>query len=130
MPNSPGSEWLTVSEVAETLGTSTETVRRMIKAGKLPASRASTLPRAPWLINRPAWEQQKLHDAEVARVRERMAGVVVARVDEPSAGPTVVGRGEEFFEELGRAYPGVTVGRPDGPTLADHARATAERHSL
>jgi excisionase family DNA binding protein len=116
MPNER-SEWLTVSEVAAMLGTSTETIRRMIKAGELPASRASNAKRAAWLINAAAFERQRTADAERAAVRQRLGGVVV-------------GRGEEFTERLGKAYPGVTVGSPQGPSLADHARAIAARHDL
>lgn len=115
MANSPGSEWLTVSQVAETLGTSTETVRRMIKAGKLPASRASALPRAPWLINGPAWEQQKRDDEIRARTRERMAGVVVGRSDE--GGPA----DEAFIAEVGRLH---------GPDTAMNLRQVMDRHHL
>ena len=71
----PSSEWLTVSEVAEIEGVSTETVRRGIKAYKYPASRASDAPRAPWLINAAAYERRRKADAERAATRERLAGM-------------------------------------------------------
>ena len=36
----------------------------------------------------------------------------------------------EFVEKLEQEYPGVTVGSPEGPTLAEHVRATIARHDL
>lgn len=76
MSTSPDrSEWLTVSEVAEIEGVSTETVRRGISAGKYPASRASDAPHAPWLINAATYERRRKADAERAARRERLAGM-------------------------------------------------------
>jgi hypothetical protein len=117
MPNPLDSKWLTVADVAEMLGTSTETIRRMIKAGELPASRASNAPRAAWLIDAVEFQRQREADAERAAIRQRLGGVVT-------------GRGDEFVENLEQAYPGVTVGSPEGPTLAEHVRATIARHDL
>jgi hypothetical protein len=109
--------WLTVGDVAAILGTSTETVRRKIKAGELPASRASDAPHASWLIDAAEWERQREADIERAAIRQRLSGAVT-------------GYGDEFFEKLKERYPDVTVGSPDGPTLAEHARATIARHDL
>ncbi len=61
---------------------STETVRRGITAGKYPASRASTAPRAPWLIDADEYERQRRQDDEEAARRERLRGVVVAYGDD------------------------------------------------
>ena len=117
MEHSPDSQWLTVADVAAILGTSTETIRRMIKAGELPASRASNAPRAAWLIHAAEFERQREADAERAAIRQRLGGVVT-------------GRGDEFVEKLEQQYPDLTVGNPEGPTLAEHARATSARHDL
>jgi excisionase family DNA binding protein len=117
MAESPDRKWLTIAEVAEIYGVSTETVRRKIKAGELPASRASDSPRAAWLIDEAEFERQREADAELAAVRQRLGGVVT-------------GRGDEFIEKLKERYPDVRVGSPDGPTLAEHARATIARHDL
>jgi hypothetical protein len=117
MANPPGSEWLTVSQVAEVLGTSTETVRRMIKAGELPASRASEAKRAPWLIHGPTWEHQREADIERAAIRQRLAGVVT-------------GYGEDFARKVEAEYPDARVGSPGGPTLAEHTRAYLARQEL
>jgi hypothetical protein len=111
-------KWLTVAEVAEILGTSTETVRRKIKALELPASRASDAPRAPWLIDAPEFERQRKADAERAAARRRLKGVVTAYGD------------DEFIEKLKQQYPDHRVSSPDGPTLAEHAQATIARHNL
>ncbi len=71
----PEPAWLTVSEVAEIEGVSTETIRRGIAAGKYPASRASDAPRAPWLINAVAYERQRQTHAERVAIRQRLAGM-------------------------------------------------------
>lgn len=55
----PGSDWLTVSEVAEIEGVSTETIRRGIKAGQYVGSRLSDAPRAPWVIDAAAYNRQR-----------------------------------------------------------------------
>jgi excisionase family DNA binding protein len=120
-------EWLTVRETAERLNLSEESVRRMIRTFQLPASRASGGARAPWVINAAALERQLEVDAHRRRVHE--AGIVVGRVQE-AGGNAVVGRGDDFAEELEQRYPDVRVGSPDGPTLAEYARATAARHEL
>jgi hypothetical protein len=113
----PEQKWLTVGEVAAILGVTTETVRNKIKRGELPASRASNAPHAAFLIDAAEFERQRAVDVELAAVRQRLAGVVT-------------GRGEEFIQQLEQQYPGVTVGAPDGPTLAEHVRATINRHEL
>src|SRR5205814_6937132 len=95
-------KWLTIADVAAVLGTSTETVRRMIKAGELPASRASAAPRAAWLIDAAEFERQREADAERAAIRQRLGGVVTAFGD------------DEFVEKLKQRYPDVRVGSPDG----------------
>jgi excisionase family DNA binding protein len=110
--------WLTVADVAEILGTSTQTVRRMIKAGELPASRASAAPRASWLIDAAEFERQREADAERAAIRQRLGGVVSSYGD------------DEFIEKLRARYPDVTVGGPDGPGLAQDLRARIDRRDL
>lgn len=76
----PTKDWLTVSEVAEIEGVSTETIRRGIKAFKYPASRASAAPGAPWLINAAAYERRRESEARKRRLRERR--VVTAYADD------------------------------------------------
>jgi excisionase family DNA binding protein len=115
MANSPGPDWLTVSQVAEAMDTSTETVRRLIKAGKLPAARAGALPRSPWLINVPAWERQKRRDEIRARHLQRMAGVVVGYSD--GGGPA----DEAFVEDVERKH---------GPDTAESVKRVMDRGGL
>src|SRR5215210_1841467 len=101
-------KWLTVSEVAEILSTSTETVRRKIAAGELLASRASAAPRAAYLIDAAAFESQRESERQRAAVRQRLAGVVTTR--------------GEISEALAREHPDVRVGSAEGPTLAEYTR--------
>jgi excisionase family DNA binding protein len=112
------SKWLTVAEVAAVLGVSTETIRGKIKAGELPASRASNAPRAAWLIDAAEFERQREAEVERAAVRQRLGGVVSSYGD------------DEFIEKLKARYPDATVDSPDGPTLAEHVRARIARHEL
>jgi hypothetical protein len=115
-PTKPEKPWLTVAETAERLGCSEPAVRRMIQSHKLPASRATTAKRAPWMINAVALERQLDAEAQRAAVRERLAGAVVGYGD--------------FADKLEEAYPDTKVGSPEWPTLAEHARATIARHEL
>jgi Helix-turn-helix domain len=115
MAHPPARKWLTVAEVAAMLGTSTETIRRRITVGELPASRASTAPHAAWLIDAAEFERQREADAERAAIRRRLGGVVV-------------GRGDEFAKKPAQHCPDARVGSPEGPTLADHTRAMIARH--
>jgi excisionase family DNA binding protein len=112
------SKWLTVAEVAAVLGVSTETVRGKIKAGELPASRASNAPRAAWLIDAAEFERQREAEAERAAVRQRLGGVVSSYGD------------DEFIEKLKARYPDATVDSPHGPTLAEDLRARIDRRDL
>ena len=66
--------WLSVKEAAERLGRSEDSVRRMIRAYKLPASRSSHGSRSAWLVSARGLERQLAADAERAAVRERLAG--------------------------------------------------------
>ena len=109
-------KWLTVRETAEILGTSEEMVRRKIRAYELPASRLNYAPRSPWMINAAALQRRLEIDAHGKRVYD--IGIVV--------GHSI----DEFAEKLEQRHPDVRVGSPDGPTLAEHARATAARHEL
>jgi excisionase family DNA binding protein len=117
------SEFLTVRETATRLGQSEETVRRMIRAGELPASRAHRGgTRAPWLIHAAALERQMEMDAEIAEARERL----------DSAG-VVTGRGPEFLENVQRRH-GLAVAEQLRQVMARHdalyeAARTVDEHS-
>jgi Helix-turn-helix domain len=127
-------KWLTVRETAARLNRSEEMVRRMIRAGELPASRLSAAAKAPWMIDADELERQLKVHAERTAVRMRLdrAGVTVGRsVDSPpQGGGVVIGRGEDFYAEIERAYPGVKVGGPEGPPLADYLRQRDSRAEL
>lgn len=105
MPENEQKDWLTVRETAERLGRSEETVRRMIRACKLPASRSGEGPRAAWLINASALERQLEVQATEQRVRDR--GIVTGYGD--------------FIEQVEARY---------GAPLADTLREVRERHEL
>jgi hypothetical protein len=111
-------KWLTVGQVAQILGVSTETVRNKIKRGELPATtRASNARRAAWLIDAAEFERQRAADVELAAVRQRLGGVVTSY-------------GEQFFENVEQQHPGVTVDIPGAPTLAEHLRGRSAEHDL
>jgi predicted DNA-binding transcriptional regulator AlpA len=114
MEAKPEKMWLTVAETAERLGVSEPAVRRMIKAYKLPASRATSAKRSPWMINAPALERQIEIDEHKKRMQE--SGIVVGYGD--------------FADNLEKRYPDTRVDLPDQPTLAEHARMTAARQEL
>jgi hypothetical protein len=109
--------YLTVGEVAEILDVSTQTVRNMIAAHELPAQRASSAKKAAWMIDAEEFERQRAADVERAAIRQRLVGVVT-------------GSGEEFVEKLAQRYPDVTVGSPDGPSLAEYVRTRSAELDL
>jgi excisionase family DNA binding protein len=103
------SEFLTVRETATRLGQSEETVRRMVRAGELPASRAERGgTRAPWLIHAAALERQLDIDAQIREAKERLASRGV-----------VTGRGPEFLEDVERRH---------GLAVAEQLRQVIARH--
>lgn len=51
-------EWLSVKETAWRLGEHEEAIRRKCREGRLPAVRAPGSPRAPWMVNAAALEEQ------------------------------------------------------------------------
>ncbi|MEQ9093550.1 MAG: helix-turn-helix domain-containing protein [Miltoncostaeaceae bacterium] len=93
-------KWLTVRQTARRLGETEEAVRRMIRAGDLPAQKATSSARAPWVVDALALEDQIAEDEQLAKRRARMAGVVV-------------GYGEDFHRQVAEAHPDTTV---DGST--------------
>ena len=126
MEQKPDKQWLTVADVAAILGTSSMTVRRMIKRNELPAPRGQAAQGA--LLGsstRLSSSGKGLLDVELAAMRQRLGGV-----RHPSGlvtGPVVSGYGEELHEKVEQQFPGMTVD-PGGPTVGAHLRALSATH--
>jgi excisionase family DNA binding protein len=106
-------QWLTVRETAERLGQSEATIRRMIRAHELPASRQGRGSRAPWMVNAAALERRRQIEAHRKRMRE--SGVVVGYSDE--GGPA----DEAFPAEIDLRH---------GADTAANVRAVMDRRRL
>jgi excisionase family DNA binding protein len=102
--------YLTVREAAELMGRTEETVRRQIRDGSLPAVRVGTGPKAPWGVPGPYLERRLSVDAHKERMRKSY-----------EAGG-VVGRGEEFLEDLEAS--------PNSPDVKQAVRETHSHREL
>lgn len=99
-------QMVSVPEAAERLGVAEETIRRQIREGKLPATRAGGGERAPWRISVAYLEHVlavKRHEDQVRKHRE--VGLVG-------------GRGEESLQQIKQTH---------GPELAERARENLRR---
>ncbi len=75
------SQWFTVTQTAQHLGESEETIVGMIERYELPATRASLVPWAEWLVPARELERQLVAGDVRADVRRRLAGAVLGYGD-------------------------------------------------